>query len=158
MSTSFQASGIYPFNSHIIPESKLAPSHPYSSRQSPPQDILTSEANWKLYDLEEMMKPSSAALFNTRYEEHYDDDNDIWSKLITLSISTVTVIMGGRTSPLPVQSCYQYLLFLLRKHQKCLQYWMKFNVPWSHTQKENINTLTCQSIWVVIDTLQAPTG
>lgn len=53
------------------------------------------------------MKPSSAALFNTRYEEHYDVDNDIWSKLITLSISTATVSKDFPTSStelLPVSS------------------------------------------------------
>ena len=40
-------------------------------------------------DLEEMMKPDTVALFNTRYEEGYDVGDEfyeIWSKLKTMSI------------------------------------------------------------------------
>ena len=91
----FQESGICPLNPQAIPESKLAPSLPYSPTETQPQN---SEANRKLHDLEEMMKPSTIAHFNTRYEEGYDIEDEfysIWSKLKTLSISTT-----GSKSPL----------------------------------------------------------
>ena len=87
----FRESGICPLNPQAIPESKLAPSLPYSPTETQPKN---SEANRKLHDLEEMMKPSTA-LFNTRYEEGYDIEDEfysIWSKLKTLSI--------GNKSPL----------------------------------------------------------
>ena len=88
----FRESGICPLNPQAIPESKLAPSLPYSPTETQPKN---SEANRKLHDLEEMMKSSTIALFNTRYEEGYDIEDEfysIWSKLKTLSI--------GNKSPL----------------------------------------------------------
>ena len=80
-----------PFNPEAIPDSKLAPSLPYSSRGTQPcQDPDASE---KLRDLEDMMQPSNISLFNGRYEEQYDIQNEfysIWFKLKALNIGNKT--------------------------------------------------------------------
>ena len=70
----FREAGICPFNPQAIPDSKLAPLLPYSSTGTQPcQD---PDASKKLRDLEDMMQLSTISLFNRRYEEQYDIEDE----------------------------------------------------------------------------------
>ena len=87
----FQESGVCSLNPHVIDESKLAPSMPYSSSEAIAPLPKLSTAGKKVTELENMMKPETVKLYEERFEEGYDVENDelysIWSRMKKLTIS-----------------------------------------------------------------------
>lgn len=87
----FRESGICPLNPCVIDESKLAPSMPHSSLEAVAPLPKLSIAGKKVTELENMMKPETVKLYEERFEEGYDVENDelysIWSRMKKLTIS-----------------------------------------------------------------------
>ena len=87
----FRESGICPLNPCVIDESKLAPSMPYSSLEAVAPLPKLSIAGNKVTELENMIKPETVKLYEERFEEGYDVENDelysIWSRMKKLTIS-----------------------------------------------------------------------
>ena len=96
---SFRDSGIYPVNFSAIRSSKLSPSSVYSESESKSNEKSPSteqcqasarEGEMCLLSLETMMSRETVSLFETRYEELYDVEDElykIWVKLKELSVS-----------------------------------------------------------------------
>ena len=87
----FRESGICPLNPCVIDESKLASSMPYSSSEVVAPLPKLSTAGKKVTELEYMIKPETVKLYEERFEEGYDVENDelysIWSRMKKLTIS-----------------------------------------------------------------------
>ena len=87
----FRESGICPLNPRVIDESKLAPSMPYSSSEAVAPLPKFCTAGKKVTELENMMKPETVKLYEERFVEGYDVENDelysIWSRMKKLTIS-----------------------------------------------------------------------
>ena len=68
--------GTCPLNPRVTDESKLAPSIPYSSPEAVAPLPQLSTAGKKVTELENMMKPETVKLYEKRFEEGYDVEND----------------------------------------------------------------------------------
>ena len=87
---SFRDSGIYPVNFSAIRSSKLSPSSVYSESESKSNEKSSSteqcqasarEGEMCLLSLEKMMSRETVSLFETRYEELYDVEDELLGKI-----------------------------------------------------------------------------